>query len=518
MTPFSIEWLRSAGAAGDIADVTGRLSGDKAELDFQGRQKGDSKLKLLAIRSVKTCLASGEIVPDDLMLIYDGKGSVVRAGIVTPDLHLMFFMGRRGKEDDGLRPAADVISRRSAAAYCARWRKAAGVKVLRKPWLPYRYTKREYYVPMRDGVRLYTAVYEAAGMARGGGAAIPEEGPKPIILMRSPYPVGTYGYGGVGDLSDKIRCFAERGYVIAEQNVRGTFMSEGEFEDVRPPAGRSAGNPGATDEATDTWDTVEWLLRNTRNNGSVGVYGVSYPGFYATMAAVCGHPAIKIASPQAPVTDWWMGDDAHHNGVLMLADMYSFGGGFFRPKGNPTPDPRESTAPVPEGADLYGFFRGKAISEILRPFLGSGPTGVKGESALAPENDAPSEVPLKGFADIAAHPDYDSFWRERNPLRLLRGVKPAVLVVGGLYDAEDAWGSIHTWRALREQSPETESYFVYGPWAHGGWRKDAGYLENIEAPVFEYYLEGKGAKCAAGELPGNRAPAVAYGLFRFRSG
>ena len=466
MTPFSIEWLREAGARGDIADVTGRLDGEKLELDFPGRRTGrreegepaaESKLRLLKTSSLRGLFAAGLILPEDLVLVYGKDGRVIHAGTVTPGLHLQHLDHTGGI-------CAGAVSSRSAAAYLTRWRSAAGIKVLRKPWLPFHYTKKECFVPMRDGVRLYTAVYEPAGA-----------GPKPIILMRSPYPTGTYGYGGVGDLSEKLSGFTRRGYIIVEQNVRGTCMSEGEFEDLRPPG-------GGCDEATDAYDTIEWLLQNTRSNGRVGIYGVSYPGFYATLAATCAHPALRAVSPQAPVTDWWMGDDAHHNGAFMLSDMYGFGGAFFRPKGNPTPDWKDSLHPVPEDADLYDFFRGKAMADILRPFLG-------GDDSAGDD-----KAPLKGFSDIVGHPGYDSFWKERNPLRHLHKVKPAVMVVGGWYDAEDAWGAVNTYRALKKQSPGTESFFVCGPWTHGGWRKDSDFLERIEAPFFEYFLEGKGER------------------------
>ena len=463
MMLFSLQWLREAGARGEIADVTGRMGGEKTEIDWEGRPAGWSKLRLLKISEIPACLPPKDIRPGDIILIFNDKAEVLHAGEVTEDGHLRHLSG------------PPSVSRLSVAAYCARWRTAAGIKVLRKPWYPYRYTKRECMVPMRDGVRLYTAVYEPAGA-----------GPKPILMVRNPYPVGTYGYGGIGDLSDKLRFFLERGYIIVEQNVRGKFMSEGDFENLRPLRvsdsspleGRWPEAGGVPDEATDTYDTISWLLENTLSNGSVGIYGVSYPGFYATQAALCGHPALKIVSPQAPVTDWWTGDDTHHNGAFMLCDMYGFGGSFFRDRSEPTPDWPESVAPIPDGADLYTFFKGRSIRQILRP-LGSG---------------------LEFLQQIKAHPDYDGFWQERNPLRHLRGRLPAMLVVGGEYDAEDAWGAVNTYKAVRDQAPETESYFVYGPWTHGGWRDDAGYLEKIELPVFEYYLEGKGAPPSWHEL------------------
>ena len=563
-----LSWLRDVGTSGELCDVTGRLPGEKVELDFPGRRLGgidadgttaccasdgtpatpsdDSKLRLLAISSLPGLFDSAAttvapasestaastpatasnpsgagvapatspattpaaIIPGDLILIIGRSGELLHAGTVTSDgrlahipLKVLSSYMSAGTVGDvpktgtsrskmaknvgnvpkngtsrtlagvstlGLAPRR--VSARSLAAYCARWRRAAGVMVLRKPWLPYHYTKREVLIPMRDGVRLYTAIYEPrelaaasspAGSTPAGHTTPAGISPKPIVLVRNPYPIGTYGYGGPGDLSDKIRCFTERGYIIVEQNVRGTYMSEGEFEDCRPLG-------GLTDESTDAYDTIDWLVANTRNNGAVGIYGVSYPGFYATCAAVCGHPALKIVSPQAPVTDWWMGDDAHHNGALMLCDMYGFGASFFRPKGNPTPDSAESLSEIPEDADLYTWFRGKPISDLL--------------------------APLNVFSDIVDHPNYDEFWQERNPLRHLKGVRPAMLVVGGLYDAEDAWGPEHTLAALRQQNPKTDVYGVFGPWTHGGWRKDPDFLERIEIPLFEYYLEGKGEK------------------------
>ena len=637
-----LSWLRNVGASGELCDVTGRLPGEKVELDFPGRRlggidadgalacyapdgapatpSGDSKLRLLAISSLPGLFAPAAdvgpttspattpaaIIPGDLILIIGRSGELLHAGTVTSDGRLAHIplKGAVGVPKKGTPTAISAffavsvpkigtstaprrVSVRSLAAYCARWRKAAGVMVLRKPWLPYHYTKREVLIPMRDGVRLYTAIYEPYGEDAAAFSGSPvknarkcktplcsgvggpsksfendgapscnasEVGPRPIVLMRSPYPVGTYGYGGPGDLSDKIRCFTERGYIIVEQNVRGTYMSEGEFEDVRPlihdlyacsvtgqahppapvrlqhhrsdqdphtcaPIASQVTTSTPTDESTDAYDTIDWLLENTRNNGSVGIYGVSYPGFYATCAAICGHPALKIVSPQAPVTDWWMGDDAHHNGALMLCDMYGFGASFFRPKGNPTPDSAESLSAIPDDADLYTWFRGKPIAGLLQPFLGeaSAEAAVKvhferkmhfqqglegGESAKTAENELSpgAAVRLQSFVDIVEHPNYDQFWQERNPLRHLKNVRPAVMVVGGLYDAEDAWGPEHTLHALREQNPEAEVYGVFGPWTHGGWRKDPDFLERIEAPVFEYYLEGKGEKPAWRDL------------------
>ena len=179
------------------------------------------------------------------------------------------------------------------------------------------YSKREVMVPMRDGVRLYTAVYEPVDSAG-------EAGGHPVIMIRTPFPLNPYGKTFTRDLRTYMSLFAAGRYIIVFQNVRGQFMSEGDFVNVRP-----LGAPA--DEATDTYDTIEWLLANCKTNGRVGVKGMSYPGFYATMASLSGHPALKAVSPQAPVTDWFMGDDAHISGITQLP-VYPFGASFFKPR------------------------------------------------------------------------------------------------------------------------------------------------------------------------------------------
>lgn len=299
------------------------------------------------------------------------------------------------------------------------------------------YTKREAMVPMRDGVSLYTTVYEPQGLAET----------RPIIIRRSPY-----GTGAKGDpefskhITRVLRQFYEQGYIIVQQDVRGKCESEGDFVEVRPIDPEAAHGPAngnlRTDEATDTYDTIEWLVANTDNNGCVGVTGVSYPGFYATAAAVCGHPALKAVAPQAPVTDWYIGDDMHSGGVFIYQ----------------------------------------------KPFRGL-------------------ESQFLDRKACSAHPDYDSFWQAMDPTRHLKDVAPAVLVVGGTYDDEDWYGALKTYRSLLEQSPQTETYFVVGPWTHMEWHGDGWegienfkfgpgtdtWFEALELQFFAYYLEGKGS-------------------------
>lgn len=358
-------------------------------------------------------------------------------------------------------------------------------------WLRENYTKREVMIPMRDAVRLYTAVYEPVSCSEA----------KPVMLVRTPYSLRPYGFeageepskdrfayssGMWGDLLN----YAADGYVIVLQNVRGTYLSEGEFENIRPHLSGKAGGKTTKpliDEATDTYDTVEWLLANTENNGNIGVKGTSYPGYYATMAALSRHPAIKAVSPQAPVTDWFMGDDAHHNGALCLADCYRFGSSMYRSRKAPSTKGMKRLVSI--DSDLYEYFLGKPLSE-LSAFFGD---------------------TLAFWNKMVSHPDYDKFWKDRNPSYHLKDIEPAVLVTGGFYDAEDCYGAFNTYTQLKKLSPECDLYLAAGPWHHGGWRSRsvssiAGawfgeasgeyYLDDIEYPFFRYYLEGKGEKPA----------------------
>jgi len=286
----------------------------------------------------------------------------------------------------------------------------------------------------------------------------------------------------------------EEGYILVFQDVRGRYMSEGEYVDLRPFIADKH-SPEQIDEASDAYDTIDFLVREVAgNNGRVGVYGNSYPGFYALMAAASGHPALKAASPQAPVTDWFMGDDTHHNGVLFLRDAFSFiGGSFGRPMDNPTTE--AAAAPRYVRTDEYDFFLRKATVDSLTQLLGD---------------------TVRFWNDMMRHPDYDDWWRERCSVRAMHDLRPAILVVGGLFDAEDCYGAWTTYASIRRQSPRTSCRMVAGPWVHGGWRSSNGgnrlgkmrfgdasltdyYQRRIEVPFFNYYLLGKGD---GGELAG----------------
>ncbi|HND88062.1 MAG TPA: CocE/NonD family hydrolase, partial [Saprospiraceae bacterium] len=342
------------------------------------------------------------------------------------------------------------------------------------------YTKREVMIPMRDGVRLFTTIYT------------PKDGSKkyPIILRRTPYSCSPYGAEQYVQGFQNMT-MARAGYIHVFQDVRGRYMSEGDFVDVRPYTPAADPSPKGkkqTDEATDTYDTVDWLLRYAEgNNGRVGVMGISYPGFYSTMAVLAGHPAIKAVSPQAPVTDWFIGDDFHHNGAFFLLDAFSFYSGFGKPRPQPTTRGAEGFRDwnTPDNYDFY--LKVGALRNFNERYLKGG-------------------IPF--WNELMQHPDYDAWWQARNPRPHLKNVMPAVMTVGGLFDAEDCWGAWNTYKALENQNPASHSNrIVMGPWVHGGWARGKGdrlgsvvfgqptsefYQKQIEFKFFEHYLRGEG--------------------------
>jgi len=335
------------------------------------------------------------------------------------------------------------------------------------------YTKFEYRIPMRDGVRLFTVVYVPKDISDT----------YPILLTRTPYGIAPYGrdkYPAHVGPSDK---FAEEKFIFAYQDARGRFMSEGTFVDDRPLCGVYRSNKDV-DESTDAYDTIDWLVKNIpHNSGKVGVYGTSYGGFYTDAALVHSHPALVAASPQAPMADLYMGDDAYHNGAFFLAANFHFYR-YFQKQNNPEL-PKKEKAPDLGTKDGYKFY------------LNMGP--------LAESNRHYFHPPNVYWADQVAHTTYDDYWQTRNILPYLRDVRPAVLVVGGWFDAEDLSGTLKTFRAIGAQSSGTPEWLVMGPWFHGGWNEGAGsrlgdisfgantaafFRDEIEFPFFQHYLKG----------------------------
>jgi len=336
------------------------------------------------------------------------------------------------------------------------------------------YTKQSYQIPMRDGVKLYTIVYTPRDTAQ----------PYPIIMTRTPYSIAPYG-------ADKFRAslgpnphFARERYIFVYQDVRGRFMSEGEFVNMRPQR-LHHDSPTDIDESTDTYDTIDWLIKNIPgHNGKVGLWGISYPGFYTSAGMINAHPALKAASPQAPIADWFF-DDFFHHGAFFLPHAFNFFARFGHARPKPTLEPATTFQHgTPDG---YQFF------------LDIGP--------LKNANRKYFKNQIAFWNEMAEHPNYDEFWQARNLLPHLKKVAPAVMVVGGWYDAEDLYGICQTYRAVEKQNPGIFNVFVMGPWAHGAWsRADATRLGNIhfgsntsayfqkelELPFFNHFLKGKG--------------------------
>ncbi len=344
-------------------------------------------------------------------------------------------------------------------------------------WFYNNYTKKEVNIKMRDGINLFTAVYEPKD----------QNEKHPILMIRTPYSCSPYGLQEYSTRLWKtyLLGYLKEGYIFVIQDVRGRWMSEGVFEDVRPFNKAKKGKE--IDEASDTYDAVDWLVKNTKNNnGNVGVFGISYPGFYATEAALSNHPAIKAVSPQAPVTEWFLGDDFHHNGALAIMDAF----GFYYSFGMPHPKPTKVGSPGYKFPieDNYAFhLRMGAFKNYEKLFTDS----------------------IRFWGELSKHPNYDKFWKDRNARSGCYNVKPAMMVVGGLFDAEDCYGAWNLYKALKDQSPQTNSRLVVGPWSHGGWggratganlgnilfgsKHSEWYQKNIEMKFFNFYLKNKGS-------------------------
>ena len=348
------------------------------------------------------------------------------------------------------------------------------------------YDKREVMIPMRDGVKLFTSIYtpEKKGQRY------------PILLNRTPYTVAPYGKDRDGKDQFKQslgpdQLFAREGYIFVYQDVRGRWMSEGQFQDVRPDIANNT--PQQIDESTDTYDTIEWLIKNVpNNNGRVGTFGISYPGFYVSAGSIDSHPALKACSPQAPIGDWFMGDDMHHNGALFLAQNYAFFSNF----GQARPAPTSTGAYLTqwEGQrppDGYNYFLNTGG---LREVADSYPKALKGQR-------------IKFWDDIMAHPTYDQFWKDRNILPKLKNIKCATMTVGGWYDNEDLYGALNTYKHIERQNPGIFNVLVVGPWDHGGWSRADGdwlgtayftqktgeyYRQNMSLQFFNHFLKDKG--------------------------
>ena len=355
------------------------------------------------------------------------------------------------------------------------------------------FDKREVMVPVRDGAKLFTIIYSPEKKAQR----------YPILLNRTPYSIGPYGKDAEG--KDKFRgslgpnpLFAREGYIFVYQDVRGRYMSEGQYEHIRPDIANT--KPTEIDESTDAYDTIEWLLKNVENNnGRVGLYGISYPGFYTSAGSIDSHPALKACSPQAPVSDWFIGDDMHHNGALFLAQNFSF----FMSMGQPRPTPTANNTYLKQ-------WEGRKTPDGYNAFLDAG-----GLKEIADSYQQGLGMRIKFWDDMMAHPNYDQWWKDRNILPKLKNIKCATMTVGGWFDNEDLYGALKTYEHIERQNPGIFNVLVVGPWDHGGWSRADGdwlgtayfgsktgeyYRSKLEVPFFDYFLKDKGDISALKEV------------------
>ncbi len=334
------------------------------------------------------------------------------------------------------------------------------------------YTKFEYRIPMRDGVKLFTSVY----------APKDDSHPYPLLLTRTPYSLKPYTEDRYPDPGAQLKNYAKEKLIFVLQDVRGRNGSEGEFVHVRPHKAAKAG-PRDIDESTDAYDTIDWLVKNVpNNNGKAGMMGISYPGFYTAAGMIDSHPALKCASPQAPIADWFIGDDFHHNGAFYLPHAFGFFSGFGQKLDEPT---REQAKPfdykTPDGYEFY---------LRLGPLANADKLYFKGK--------------IEFWNELMEHGTYDEFWQARNLRPHLKNIRTAVMTVGGWYDAEDLFGPLQIYQEVERNNPGIFNILVLGPWSHGGWSRSDGdklghvnfysktsefYRENIELPFLKHFLK-----------------------------
>ncbi len=325
------------------------------------------------------------------------------------------------------------------------------------------YTQRELTIPMRDGVLLHAVLWRPAHM----------RGRLPLLLERTPYGAGAVTAKSLESAYGEL---ARSGYLFVFEDIRGRFGSGGTFAMMRPMAAHHDPKryPGDVDESTDAYDTAAWLTAHVPGNGRIGVMGVSYPGFLAMEAGIDPHPSVKAISPQAPMTDVWLGDDFFHNGAFRETYGYDYGLGMESGKEN-------SFAAMPAGQDAYDFF--------LR--AGSFERAVEG---------SPKLPTWQAFLD---HPAYDGYWQARAVEPRLHAPQVATLEVGGYWDQEDMWGPQEEYAKLHAGDAHGEVRLVLGPWNHGEWRGPAASLgaldwgeptglefqREVEAPFFAHFLK-----------------------------
>jgi len=334
------------------------------------------------------------------------------------------------------------------------------------------YNKTETYITMRDGVRLFTVIYAPKDTSKE----------YPILLQRTPYSCRPYGEDQFRSRVGPNQFMMEEGNIVVYQDVRGRWMSEGVYDNMRAYIPNKKGKQ--TDEASDTYDTIDWLVKNVdNNNGNVGTWGISYPGFYATYSLLDAHPALKASSPQACIGDFFF-DDFHHNGAYLLS-YWRATSVFGYEKTKPT---KESWYSFPDlgTQDQYQFFLDNGPLTNLDRYY-------KEDNVF--------------WQQLKDHPNYDDFWESRGIIQYLKDIKPAVMTVGGLFDAEDLYGPFETYKNI-EATSSTYNTMVFGPWSHGDWARNKerqaignvyfgdfisrDFQRDVETKFFNHFLKGDG--------------------------
>ncbi len=347
------------------------------------------------------------------------------------------------------------------------------------------YNKKEVKIVMRDGTKLHTTIYSPKDTSKK----------YPILLQRTPYSCKPYGENEFKSKIGPNAILMEQGNIIVYQDVRGRWMSEGVYDNMRAYIPNK--KEKETDETTDTFDTIEWLVNNIENNnGKVGTWGISYPGHYATISTIDAHPALKAASPQACIGDFFF-DDFHHNGAFLLSYFRAISL-FGTYKDKPTDTPWYQI-PDLKTKDQYQFFLDKGPFKNLKSYF---------------DFDKSNDELVDDFfmKEIIEHPNYDEVWQKKGVIQHLNKVPSSVatMIVGGWFDAEDLYGPLETYKAIEKNQPNNYNTLVFGPWSHGGWSSSMvkntvgnyyfgdnislDFQKNVETTFFNHFLKGNGSK------------------------
>ncbi|REE80371.1 hypothetical protein BX611_2013 [Lutibacter oceani] len=354
------------------------------------------------------------------------------------------------------------------------------------------YDKTEVNITMRDGVKLFTSIYTPKDKSKT----------YPILLQRTPYSVRPYGENKYKTRIAPNKHLMKEGNIIVYQDVRGRWMSEGTYDNMRAYIPNKKDST-FVDESSDTYDTTDWLVKNVdNNNGNVGTWGISYPGFYSTYSTIDAHPALKAASPQACIGDFFF-DDFHHNGAYLLS-YFRATSLFGTPKDQPT-DTSWYKIPDLNTKDQYQFFLDAGPLSNLDHFF----EYEKLDNPALKNSDATGDFFWK---ELKEHPNYDAVWQSKGIIQHLKNVKPhvATMVVGGEFDAEDLYGPLETYKTIEKYNPDNYNTLVFGPWSHGQWAStkpinsvgnyyfgdsiSIKFQEQIETKFFNHFLKGTGDK------------------------